>query len=379
MDSPANNTVAIVRCPDYDPAKVQSSIRRAVGLLGGMGSFVRPGDRVLVKPNMLTAKPPEKAVTTHPEVVRAILRLVKEAGGAPFIGDSHAIGGFARVSEVTGIAQVARDEGVKLIELSEAVEVKGEGRFKRFELSADAVRADRIINLPKVKTHGQMLLTLAVKNLFGLIPGRRKAQWHFKAGVDRNAFATMLVELHGLVKPALSVADGVVGMEGNGPGNGTPRELGLIAASSDAFALDYVLSEILGVNADTLLTNRVARKMGLAPDNLSDIGLLGDFGTIREAVVKGFKLPSTSSLEWTIPEPMRRLLKKALTTRPRIDKGKCQLCLMCQTACPAGVIDQSGDGLKINYRDCIRCFCCQEVCPVGAIDVVEGWLLKYLG
>jgi uncharacterized protein (DUF362 family)/Pyruvate/2-oxoacid:ferredoxin oxidoreductase delta subunit len=369
--------VSIVRCGDYKDA--YRSVERAVALIGGIDRFVKPGARVLIKPNMLAGKAPEKAVTTHPEVVRAVIRLVNTAGGIPAVGDSNALGSFRRVAEVTGIAAVAAEEGAALIELSEAVKVGGKGVFKHFEISRDVMAADAVINLPKVKTHGQMLLTLSVKNLFGCIPGRRKVQWHLKAGVDRNAFATMLVELCGIIKPVLNIADGVVGMEGNGPGNGTPRGLGFIAAGADALCLDMVIADMLGVGPDKLPTTRVAREKGIAPVRVSDIGLLGDFNSTVEARVEKFKLPSGSNLEWTIPEPVRKLLKESLTTKPRIDKVKCQLCMMCHTICPAKAISENRKELKIDYRNCIRCFCCQEVCPVGAIDVVEGWLLRYIG
>ena len=370
--------ISLIRCRDYDRERVYGSVKKAVDALGGMGAFVRPGARVLIKPNMLAAKPPEKAVTTHPEVVRAVVRLVKEAGGVVSIGDSNAIGAFKKVAEVTGLAAVAREEGATLIELSEAARVEGKGVFKSFEIAKAVLEADAVISVSKAKTHGQMLLTLAVKNLFGCIPGHRKAQWHFKAGVDRDAFATMLVELHGLVRPALNIVDAVVGMEGNGPGSGTPVDIGIIAAGTDAFALDVMLSAVLGVSPEKLPTTRAAARMGLAPD-ISDVALLGDFADLNEAKLKSFRLPSTSSLEWTIPEPVRKLLKEALTTKPRIDGRKCELCLMCQGACPARAISKKEKGLRIDYRQCIRCFCCQEICPIGAIDVAEGWMLKYLG
>jgi len=372
-------TVSLIKCPSYNSDDIARSVRRAVELVGGMGSYVPSGSRVLIKPNMLAPKAPDKAVTTHPEVVRAVVRLVKEAGGNPVIGDSHAIGRFKRVTGITGIAEVASDEGARLVELADAVEVKGGGTFKHFEIAREVVEADRVINLPKAKTHGQMLLTLAVKNLFGCVPGRRKVQWHFRSGVDRNAFATMLVELHNAVKPSLSIVDAVVGMEGNGPGSGKPREIGLIAAGADAFALDMVLSEIMCVPAGRLPTTRAAMKLGFAPEDITGIVCAGDFSSPAQARVEGFVLPSTSSLEWTIPEPLRKLLKDALTTRPRVDSNACENCLICKSACPAGAISEGRDSVVISYRDCIRCFCCQEMCPIGAIDIVEGWLLRYIG
>jgi uncharacterized protein (DUF362 family)/Pyruvate/2-oxoacid:ferredoxin oxidoreductase delta subunit len=370
--------VSAVSCRAYEKDLVDKAVREAVGLLGGMEKFVRPGARVLIKPNMLAAKSPEKAVTTHPELVRAVVRLVAQAGGTPVIGDSGAIGSFKRIAEVTGIAKVAHDEGAALVELSEASKVQGVGTFRHFEISSEVLGVDAVINLPKAKTHGQMLLTLAVKNLFGCIPGRRKAQWHLKTGVDKSSFAAMLVELHGLVKPALSIVDAVVSMDGNGPGSGRPRETGFIAAGEDAFAVDYMLCRFFGVDPQKLPTLKAAREKGLFPAK-PEIELLGDFEKPEDAGVKNFKLPPGTHLEWTIPEPARKLLKEALTTRPRVDKLKCELCLMCADMCPAKAIKKTDAGLYMDYRQCIRCFCCQEICPVGAIDVVEGWLLKYIG
>ncbi|MHB8173429.1 MAG: DUF362 domain-containing protein [Nitrospirota bacterium] len=369
--------VSAVNCRSYEKKSIDSAIRRTVGLLGGMQSFIRPGARVLIKPNMLAAKSPDKAVTTHPEVVRAVVRLVKEAGGIPTIGDSGAIGSFKKIASVTGIAEVAREEGAALLELSEAAAVEGSGTFRHFEISREVLGADAVINLPKAKTHGQMLLTLAVKNLFGCIPGRRKVQWHLNAGVDKGAFAAMLVELHGLVRPRLSIVDAVVSMDGNGPGSGRPRETGFIMAGEDSFAVDYMLCRFLGVEPFRLPTLKAAREKGLLPEK-PEIELLGDFEKPEDAGVKNFKLPPGTHLEWTIPESARKLLKEALTTRPRVDKAKCELCLMCADMCPAKAIKKTDAGIVMDYRQCIRCFCCQEVCPVGAIDVAQGWLLKYI-
>ena len=371
--------VSLVRCGGYEPAEVERSVREMVGLLGGMGSFVSPGAVTLIKPNMLAAKPPDKAVTTHPEIVRAVVRLVREAGGIPRIGDSQAMGSFSRVADVSGIAKVAEEEGAEQVELKDAVRLDGGGTFRHFEVASQVVEADVVINLPKAKTHGQMLLTLAVKNLFGCIPGRRKAQWHLKSGVDREAFATMLVELAGIVRPALSIVDAVVGMEGNGPGSGDPRRIGLVVAGTNPFAVDMALCGVLGVSPDRLPTHKVAVKRGLVPGRIENIRLAGDFRSVDEARVMGFRLPTASSVEWGIPEPVRKALKEALTTKPRVDKKKCELCLMCKEMCPARAMSSRDGAISINYRECIRCFCCQEVCPVGAIDVVEGWLLKYLG
>jgi len=334
---------------------------------------------VLIKPNMLMARKPSRAVTTHPEVVRAVIRLVKEAGARPYVGDSQAIGAFRRISEVTGIGKVAREEGAGLVELSETVEVTGAGTFRRLELSRVAVEADAVINLPKAKTHAQMLLTLAVKNLFGCVPGKRKTQWHFRCGIDRHAFADMLVGVCSAVGPVLNIADAVVGMEGNGPGSGSPVDIGYVVASRDAFAMDMALAFVMGVDWKRLPTAKAAVKLGAGPESVDDIRVLGDISTLEDARLSGFRLPSTSSTEWSIPEPMRRILKDALTTRPEVDSNSCALCGMCITTCPAKAMGDSTGEVRIDLRRCIRCYCCQEICPEGAIGVREGWLLRLIG
>jgi len=370
--------VAFKRSISYDTGEVDAAVRAAVGLLGGMERYVKPGMEVLIKPNMLMARTPARAVTTHPEVVRAVVRLVKEAGGRPSVGDSQAIGSFKKICEVTGIGAVAREEGARLVELSEAVEVDGRGTFRKLELSRAAVEADAVINLPKAKTHAQMLLTLAVKNMFGCVPGKRKPQWHFRCGVDRHAFAEMLVEVCRTVGPVLNVADAVVGMEGNGPGSGRPVGIDYIVASADAFALDLALAGIMGVDGDRLPTTRAARRLGLIPEGRDWVVPLGDIVSLDGARMAGFRLPSASNLEWSIPEPMRRFLKDALTTRPRVDADRCGLCGMCVGTCPARAMNDSSGEVRIDLRRCIRCYCCQEICPEGAIGVREGWLLRVM-
>ncbi len=370
------SNVSIVKCPDYDRERVLEAVRRSVDLLGGMSVFVKPGERVLIKPNLLKASPPEAAVTTHPEVLRAVIRLVKKAGGVALVGDSPGLGGVRNVCEKAGIMSVIEEEGALLTELDEAVPVKGSGRFHRFQIARAASEADAVINLPKLKTHGMMTLTGAVKNLFGCIPGTRKAQWHLNAGVNRDAFARMLVELCAVIKPCLTVMDAVVGMEGNGPGSGDPREIGLVLAGRDPVALDVVAGSIVGADPALLYTVRAAAEAGIGETRLEKIALLGEHRD--DVAVRGFRLPPQEHPEWRLPEWGKRILKDALTTRPVIDHSECIRCDVCQGHCPQGAIEDAGKRLEIRYRDCIRCFCCQEFCPRGAISVGRGWALKIM-
>jgi len=376
MNERMSSDVAVVRCADYARDRVYSAVQEAVDLLGGMRMIVKPGERVLIKPNLLKARPPEAAVTTHPEVVRAVIRLVHEADGQAMVGDSPGMGDLKKVCERAGILDVIHEEGAMLVELDEAVSVKSKGRFQRFEVARAAYEADAIINLPKLKTHGMTILTGAVKNLFGCVPGKRKVQWHFNTGVNHELFMTMLVELSVLLKPRLTIMDAIVGMEGNGPGSGDPRHIGAVLAGRDPVAVDVVSGTLVGVTSERLPLMRAAAAAGVGETRLDHIRVLG--GTAPDMVVRHFRLPPQEHLEWRLPEWARMVLKDALTTRPVIDHAACIQCGICQGHCPQDAISAKGKRLEINYRRCIRCFCCQEFCPQGAISVGRGWALKII-
>ena len=376
MTKPTSSSVSIVRCTEYDRELTFASVKRAVDLLGGMHSFVKPGERVLIKPNLLKGTPPEAAVTTHPEIVRAVIKLVREAGGIALVGDSPGFGDLRSVSEKAGLLGVVNEEGATLVELDEAVQVRSQGRFKRFEIARAAHEADAIINLPKLKTHGMTTLTGAVKNLFGCVPGKRKVQWHFNTGVNHELFANMLNELCALLKPRLTIMDAIIGMEGNGPGSGEPRQIGVVIVGQDPVAVDVVASRVLGVSLDRLPLIRAAAAGGYGETRPDRIQVLGD--SIESVAIKHFQLPPQEHLEWRLPEWARTMLKDALTTKPVIDNRACIHCGICQGHCPQGAIENRGGELEIRYRDCIRCFCCQEFCPQGAITVGRGWALKIL-
>jgi uncharacterized protein (DUF362 family)/Pyruvate/2-oxoacid:ferredoxin oxidoreductase delta subunit len=371
------SSVSLVRCPDYDREAVFTAVQRSVDLLGGMRSFIKPGERVLIKPNLLKARPPEAAVTTHPEVVRAVIRLVHGAGGEAMVGDSPGMGDLRKVCERSGILDVLNEEGALLVELDDAVPVRNKGTFQRFELARAAREADAIINLPKLKTHGMTTLTGAVKNLFGCVPGKRKVQWHFNTGVNHDLFMTMLVELCALLKPRLTIMDAVIGMEGNGPGSGDPRRIGALLAGHDPVAVDVVAAKLVGVRPEELPVVRAAAAAGFGETRPEHIAVLGE--RLPDVSIKHFRLPPREHLEWPLPEWARHSLKNALTVRPVIDHRACIRCGVCQGHCPQGAISVKGGRLAISYRDCIRCFCCQEFCPKGAIRVGRGWALKLFG
>ncbi len=377
MHESTRQTVALVRCPGYGEGVAGNAVRQAVDLLGGIEALVRPGERILIKPNLLKASHPDTAVVTHPEIVRAVIRLVHDAGGTALVGDSPGMGAFRTVVEKSGLMDVVREEGAQLVDLDEGTPVSNDGRFRRFAVARVAREADGIINLPKLKTHGMTVLTGAIKNLFGCVPGKRKVQWHFTTGVNHDQFMRMLVELSALLRPRLTIMDAVVGMEGNGPGSGDPRFVGAVIAGRDVVAVDVIASLVVGVAPDQLPLLRAAAEAGIGETRQERIIVLGE--PLERIVVDGFRLPPQEHLEWPIPEWARRALKEALTTRPVIDHDRCTACGICRDHCPQGAIAVNRGRMAIARRSCIRCYCCQEFCPNGAVHMGSGWALRLFG
>ena len=370
------NLVTIENAAKYDREEIKPAIIRLLQPLGGMQAFVKPGERVLLKPNMLSAKPPEASVTTHPEVLRAVIELVRECGGIPLVGDSPGIGRCRTVAEKSGMMAVIRETGAHLAVFEETVEVVGSGMFKRFELGKPYMEADRVINLPKLKTHEMMTITCSVKNLFGAVVGSAKVAWHLKAGVDREMFARMLLEIYMLRKPDLNIVDAVTAMEGDGPGNGDPRHVGLLLAGINPVAVDVIAAEVVGIPKKLLYVERVAEHLGIPGADRSTIRTSGV--SLDEAKVGGFRLPHSSDVQWGLPPFLKNRLRRHLTSRPYAIEGKCRLCGICRDACPPRAIDIRSGALHFDYDRCIRCFCCRELCPHGALGAREGVLARLM-
>lgn len=368
--------MALVSCPDYQPGNLEPALDRVLSLLGGLDSHLSPGQRVLIKPNMLCAAVPEKRVTTDPALLRAVTRRVLELGARPFIADSPALDGFGKVAARSGAAAVAEELGVEIKALARPtrVPVPEGGRYQSLELSQDALSADAIISLPKLKTHAQMLLTLGVKNLFGTVVAQRKAEWHFMAGADRDNFAALLLDIWRTVAPTLTILDGVWGMEGLGPQNGSPRPCGLLAASSDALSLDFAVCGLVGAPLRRLPLWRAARAAGLAgPAEAAE--LLGD--RLEDLAIADFKLPELGGTDF-LPGPLANWSRRHLVSKPVQDRGRCKACGQCADICPASALTLEGRRLRFDYERCIRCYCCQEVCPEDAIGFKRGPLVRVL-
>lgn len=259
-------TVSLIRAQTYTPEILRSSLKTLLKPLGGMKAFVRPGDRVLLKPNLLTASRPGKECITRPEMVYCVAQLVKEVGGQPFFGDSPAFGSARGVAQSNGYLPLIEALNLPIVEFHGKSYPTMSDRFNYLRLSKEAMDADVVINLPKVKSHMQLTLTLGVKNLFGCVPGKMKAWWHMEAGKDANRFGEMLVETARAINPDLTIIDGIIGHEGNGPSGGEPRNLGILGASADVFALDRVMIDILQVAPSLVPTMLAQTRLGFGPE-----------------------------------------------------------------------------------------------------------------
>lgn len=284
------SAVSLIRATSYDLSSLNQSIETLLEPLGGLKAFVKKGDRVLLKPNLLTGSRPTKECVTRPEVVYCIAKMVIEAGGEPFLGDSPAFGSAMGVAKANGYLPLLEELNVPLREFhGKRYETVGE-EFNHLRLSKEAMEADVVINLPKVKSHVQLTMTMGVKNLFGCVPGKMKAWWHVEAGKDANRFGQMLVETARTINPDLTVIDGIIGHEGNGPSGGEPRLLGFLGASEDVFALDRSILELIGVAPGKVPTVAASQKMGLCPE-VADI----DFPLLKpeDLQIANWKLPET--------------------------------------------------------------------------------------
>ncbi len=377
--------VAIVKCPDYEQSAVDRAVRESIDLLGGMGQFVQPGQKVLLKANLLSATPPERGIVTHPAVVEAVVKLVQEAGGTPLIADSPGTSvpytevGLRRIYKASGLLEVAERTGAALNWDTSYEEVSHPEGFlvKRLEVIKPVLEADVVISMPKLKTHVLTTFTGATKNLFGVVPGLAKGIFHARM---RNVthFALMLLDITSLVKPSLVLMDAIVGMEGDGPSGGHLRDVGVILASRDSVALDAVATSMVGFDPLKVPTLREAAAHGLWTGKVGDIETLG--ASIAEVLVPDFHPPVSSPREYaTLLNPFLTkhfgpLITNHFTLRPVPQRGRCVACGDCVAGCPQQVITIVDSLAVIDYNQCIRCYCCHEFCTEGAIDLERSWL-----
>lgn len=363
-----NYDVAVVRCKTYNVEAVKPALEEAVNAVNGL-DFVMPGMKIIIKPNLVSFKKPDAAATTHPALLEALVEMLLARGADVTIGDSpggpHSLPLLNRVYTATGMDRVEK-LGAKLNRnMNEKTVDFPEGKvLKNFTYTEYLDEADAIIDFCKLKSHGMLGMSAAVKNLFGTIPGLKKPEVHYKFQNDAE-FADMLVDLNEYFKPRLAICDAVVGMEGNGPTAGTPRQIGAIIASKSTYYADVVGAELIGMNIDGLPTLQAAYERGFAPSSSKNLRVYGD---IRALTVDDFKAPPVRGLSFMRKGNVLHFISKAaLEHKPTLKKRLCVGCGECARMCPAKAIEMKNKKPHINREKCIRCFCCQEFCPRAAM------------
>ena len=374
-----NYDVAVVRCKTYDVEAVKPALEEAVNAVNGL-DFVKSGMKIIIKPNLVSFKKPDAAATTHPALLEALVEMLLARGADVTIGDSpggpHSLPLLNRVYAATGMDRVEK-LGAKLNRnMNEKTVDFPEGKvLKNFTYTEYLDEADAIIDFCKLKSHGMLGMSAAVKNLFGTIPGLKKPEVHYKFQNDAE-FADMLVDLNEYFKPRLAICDAVVGMEGNGPTAGTPRQIGAIIASKSTYYADVVGAELIGMNIDGLPTLQAAYERGFAPASSKNLRVYGD---IRALTVDDFKAPPVRGLSFMRKGNVLHFISKAaLEHKPTLKKRFCIGCGECARMCPAKAIEMKNKKPHINREKCIRCFCCQEFCPRAAMVAYRPLAAKVL-
>ena len=378
--------VSMKYCEEYDFERLRTIINESVIALGGWDKFVTKGDRILVKPNLLSKKRPDDAVTTHPMVVKALCSWLIEKGAYVVIGDSP--GGLftsvllSGIYKTTGMEAVANDTGAALNRNFESFMADNPRGviMKKLSLTDMINDVDKIICVAKLKTHGMMTYTGAVKNMFGVVPGVTKAEYHLNIP-DYERFADALVDVCLAAEPILTIMDGIVGMEGNGPAAGNPVHTGAILASESPYHLDMVACKLVGINQKDvpMLRRMIAR--GIVAEDLSDIELVGE--PYERFKKRDYDIPPIGSNLMNLNDPrvpqfMKNFIRRHVQTRPLFDKELCNGCGVCLEACPAKIMEIKDGCATVDSKDCIRCYCCQELCPKKAISIYKPTLSRVL-
>lgn len=373
--------VAVKKCESYDPILINKALDDLLLILGGWERYIKPDQTVLLKTNLLMGKSPEKAVTTNPEILRAVGRKVKTLGAEVLIADSP--GGpfnrkiLKRAYQKSGILAMAAEENFNLNYNvnSHQVEFAAGKITKKFQLADYLEEADLIINLPKLKTHGLTMYTGAVKNLFGCIPGILKAEYHLRLQSVYD-FSRMLNDLACLLKPELTIMDAIVGMEGDGPSNGSPRYFNYLLASTSPFLLDLAAADkLMGIEPPTLVPS-IAAALADQIINEADLEICGEqLVTVKDLAVPKIEKES-NLLDQRLPDFLANFLTDLLRPKPIFKSDSCVGCRTCVLNCPPGAITMENNLPQVNLKQCIRCFCCQELCSYDAVEIKYPLLAK---
>lgn len=391
----ASCRVIVAPCADYSPAAAEGAVGRILRLSPCLLEGLKPGTRAFLKPNLLMPRHPDECVTTHPQVVASVGKALRELGAVLQIGDTP--GGplaeplLQRLYRRTGMDRAAEQCGGELCYDTGATTISPSQSTAGRQLTIwrPVLRADVLINLCKLKTHGLTGLTGAVKNLFGCVPGMLKTEYHMVQPTVES-FSDCLVDIARFLAPRLTIMDAVQAMEGAGPSHGTPCEVGLLLASGDPFALDYAVARMLGIGPQGFTTMAAALRRGCGPQEDAELQVViaaegGEQTFTGEAAVGELRRLAPGAFELLEPEnltglhgrgPVRsilRILQPHLRARPEVDSTVCNRCSACLRHCPVKAITMTAGGPAFDLHKCIRCFCCQELCPRGAIRIHRPW------
>ena len=375
---PSRVQVSIVRAANYDADEIRESVKKGIELIGGLEEIMKPGDRVFIKINHLPpASPPERGIITHPIFAEGVIGLLKEVGADITVGDDIESGPGDRFS-ISGFRQMCQRVGVRLVNLREGGFVATEGKGRLLDpvyVSRIALEADVIINLPKLKTHSLTVFTGSIKNMYGTIPASLRHRYH-RDFINVDDFNLMLTDVFAAVRPHLTIMDGIIAMEGEGPANGNLRQTNVILASRDAVALDTVATSIIKLNPADIGTIYYCNERGLGLGNLEAIEVTGE--KIRSVTVHDFQPPAASTrsimtrMSKPLPSRILRFVTRQTVVRPKVVTSRCTACAECVSICPTGAATIAGKTAIIDKAKCIQCMCCQEACRDSAIALYRS-------
>ena len=373
------NRVWLAQCPDYGQS-LEEKIEKAFDALQ-VWDKIRPGMKVVLKPNLVMSSKPEQAIITHPAFTAAVGKCVQKAGGRVVIAESpggpYTPAAMKAMFRATGYRDMAEACGFTLYTDCKSREVTLPQAKRCRELSVVEPFLDRdyLIDLPKLKTHSMVGFSGAVKNLFGTVPGLQKPELHCRFP-EREPFSEMLCDLCHFLGPDLSLMDGIWAMEGNGPTGGQRRDLYVIAGSESPWALDVAAASLVGLEPEKITMLREGHERGYGPLDLSELELVGD--PMETLLAPDFLKAEASSTDFIdrLPKFLRPAAKKLATPYPRIDKKRCVGCGKCAESCPQHTISLRDGKAVIRYQNCIRCFCCHEMCPKHVVQIKRLGLLR---
>jgi len=377
--------VCLYKCTEYDKEKIKKIFAKALDDLGGINKFIDREDIVLLKVNLLMKKTPEEATTTHPIFVEALTEIIMETGAKVIIGDSP--GGVFMHSALkpiyksTGMEDVAKRTGAELNWNVESFELKRVENLllKKFTATDMLNDATKVISLSKLKTHGMMTFTGAVKNQFGIIPGLIKREYHLNMPKYED-FARALVDICLGANPILCFMDGIIGMEGEGPSAGNPRQVNSVLVSESPYHLDKVACRLINLDYSRVPTIKECASRNLCTLDLSDVEIVGE--KIKNLEILDYNIPVNKAInpaEKVLPEFLNDFIEMHMKTRPEFDEKICVGCEICEKSCPADAITMNKNNkAKLEFKKCIRCFCCHELCPKKAVKIKTPLINKVL-